>query len=115
MPAGVAAATRQATRLAGECPDLHQIGQESLDGEERGGRWSCCEVATARGGLPPRACGESRGRRKQVRHGGLARRRGERASSWTTHLGVSMLTIVQRLYHTHRIAHGVGLDLEVPH
>jgi hypothetical protein len=38
---------RQATRLAGECLDLQQIGRESLDGEERGGRWSCCEVATA--------------------------------------------------------------------
>jgi hypothetical protein len=30
-------------------------------------------------------------------------------------LGVPMSTIVQRLYHTHRIAQGVGLDLEVPH
>jgi hypothetical protein len=47
-------------------------------------RWSCDGVATAWGGLSPGACGESRGRRKQVRHGGSARR-GARASSWTTH------------------------------
>ena len=31
------ASLRQATRLAGECPDLQQIGRESLDGEERRG------------------------------------------------------------------------------
>ena len=31
------ASLRQATRLAGECPDLQQIGWESLGGEERGG------------------------------------------------------------------------------
>jgi hypothetical protein len=28
------ASLRQATRLAGECPDPQQIGRESLDGEE---------------------------------------------------------------------------------
>jgi hypothetical protein len=31
------ASLRQATRLAGECPDPQQVGRESLDGEERGG------------------------------------------------------------------------------
>ena len=39
------ASLRQATRLAGECSDPHQIGRESLDVEEWGGwelelRWS---------------------------------------------------------------------------
>jgi hypothetical protein len=47
--------------------------------EQRGSR-SWYAVATAWGGLPRGACGESRGRGKQVRRGGLARR-GERASS----------------------------------
>jgi len=43
------ASLRQATRLAGECPDLQQIGWESLGGEERGGdagaaaKWRRCE------------------------------------------------------------------------
>jgi hypothetical protein len=52
--------------------------------EGAGGESEKRRAVTAWGGLPSHACDESRRRRKQVRHGGLARR-GERASGWTTH------------------------------
>ena len=40
------ASLRQATRLAGECPDPQQIGRESLDGEE----WEPPELLDGDGG-----------------------------------------------------------------
>jgi hypothetical protein len=51
-PAGVLewrcqlASLRQATRLAGECPDPQQVGRESLDGEE----WEPPELLDGDGG-----------------------------------------------------------------
>ena len=40
------ASLRQATRLAGECPDPQQVGRESLDGEE----WEPPELLDGDGG-----------------------------------------------------------------
>ena len=93
MPASVAVASDEASkRVPGPTTDRPGVSRRGGAGGE--GSRSCDGAATAWNGMHPGSCGESRGRGKQVRRGGLARRRGERASSWTTHLGVSMSTIV---------------------
>ena len=68
------ASLRQATRLAGECPDLQQIGWESLGGEERGGG----TLELLRSGDGVRRAASWRVRRKpRAREAGPTRRLGE--------------------------------------
>ena len=88
------ASLRQATRLAGECPDLQQIGWESLGGEERGGT-----LELLRSGDGVRRAASWRVRRKpRAREAGPTRRLGEMTRRTRLELddplGVSMSTIV---------------------